>query len=252
MKLLADSDSAHAPMSTTFLAAAAARSQDATSLPRAATIAHPVLYDAAQFPLLAAAESGDAAKVARLLDADASVNLRTVDGWSALIMAAKEGHSQIVTQLLMNDAAINPPTTEEEAADLGIPFLPPSHTALRGAAMNGRVEVVKMLLENEADPNQTSSRGLTPLMGAARGGYVSIVELLCTAGAMPLARNEFGETARDLAAAKGYSSIVDALQAHEATASLSGAAATPAGLSMGQAADLLAGYLESQGSSAAR
>ena len=241
-------------MSTTFLAVAAARSQDATSLPRAATIAHPVLYDAAQFPLLAAAESGDAAKVARLLDADASLNVneRTVDGWSALIMAAKEGHSQIVTQLLMNDAAINPPTTEEEAADLGIPFLPPSHTALRGAAMNGRVEVVKMLLENEADPNQTSSKGLTPLMGAARGGYASIVELLCTAGAMPLARNEFGETARDLAAAKGYSSIVDALQAHEAAASLSGAAATPAGLSMGQAADLLAGYLESQGSSAAR
>jgi hypothetical protein len=67
-----------------------------------------------------------------------------------------------------------------------------------------------------------------------------------------MARNEFGETARDLAAAKGYSSIVDALQAHEAAASLSGAAATPAGLSMGQAADLLAGYLESQGSSAAR
>ena len=118
--------------------------------------------------------------------------------------------------------------------------------------MNGHVEAVRMLLENEADPNQTSAKGLTPLMGAARSGHASIVELLCTAGAMPVARNEFGETAKDVAAAKGCSAIVDALQAHEAAASRSSGSAPSAGLSMGQAADLLAGHLESQGSSAAR
>ena len=201
-----------------------------------------VLYDAAQYPLLAAAESGDASTVSSLLNADANVNQRTSDGWSALIMAAKEGHSNIVTQLLMADASINPPKTKAEADTLGIDFLPPSHTALRGASLSGKLSVVKLLLENEADPNQASSGGKTPLMGAAMNGHADVVELLCGGGADASVANEFGETARALAEAQGHAAIAESIRTHE-TADPSGCSQ---GLSVGQAADLLAGYLNAK------
>ena len=42
-------------------------------------------------PLLAASEAGDGARVRELLDSGADVNLRHQDGWSAAIMASKEG-----------------------------------------------------------------------------------------------------------------------------------------------------------------
>ena len=198
------------------------------------------LYDAANYPLLAAAEAGDTSMVASLLDGDANVNQRTSDGWSALIMAAKSGHSDIVTQLLMADASINPPKTQSEADSLGIYFLPPSHTAIRGASLSGKTAVVKLLLENEADPNETSAGGKTALMGAAMNGHAEVVELLCGSGAVASAVNEFGETARVLAEAQGHTAIADSIREHEAAAPPSGGSR---GLSVGQAADLLAGYL---------
>ena len=227
---------------------AAARSTDATGGVTLATplVNHAVQYDAGQFPLLSAAESGDVGTVSKLLEAHANVNERTADGWSALIMAAKEGHANVVKLLLMNDAAINPPKTEAEAAGLGIKFLPPSHTPLRGAAITGQLKMVKMLLKNEADPNQPSAKGLTPLMGAARSGHMAIVDLLCASGATPGAMNEFGETARAVAEARGHVLIAESLRAHESAAASCAASVPAAGLSMGQAADLLAGYLDAQ------
>eukprot|EP00966_Prymnesium_polylepis_P213353 4941299-Prymnesium_polylepis.1 len=231
-------------MSDSFLANAAARCMEATT--EAATTEpgryQTPLYDPAQYPLLAAAEAGDAAAVARLLDTEANVNERTPDGWSALIMASKEGHNETVVQLLMADATINPPQTEMEARDLGIAFLPATHTAIRGAALSGKLDTVKLLLENEADPNITSANGKTPLMGAAMNGHERVVDLLISHGALASVANDFGETARQLAEARGHSAIASVIRAHE-LAGLNVSSST--GLSIGQAAELLADYLES-------
>ena len=190
------------------------------------------LYDAVQYPLLAAAEAGDAVTVARLLNSDADPNERTDDGWSALIMAAKSGHKSIVTKLLMADAAINPPVH------------PPTHTALRGAAISGQITCVQLLLDNEANPNQVSTGDRTPLMGAAMNGHADVIELLLRYGASASAINTFGETARAVAEAGGHMVIADRLRQHEA-ALAPGVVASMEGISMGQAGDMLAAYLES-------
>ena len=195
--------------------------------------------DPPQYPLLAAAEVGDQATVAQLLNTDADPNERTPEGWTALIMAAKGGHKEIVTQLLMADAEVNPPR-EGKWVD---PKPPEStHTALRGASIMGQLAVVKLLLENEADPNIVSAGSRTPLMGAAMNGHHDVVTCLLENGASPSAVNTFGETARAIAEEKGHAAIAGALREREA------AAVTPSqgsqGLSVGQAAEMMASFLE--------
>ncbi len=51
-------------------------------------------------------------------------------------------------------------------------------TALMFAAGNGHTEIVKFLLENNANPNAKDASGWTPLMKATKAGHQSCVELL--------------------------------------------------------------------------
>ena len=46
------------------------------------------------------------------------------------------------------------------------------------AAQNGRDQVVKLLLDNQADVNQAYKNGSTPLMLAAHNGHAAVVKLL--------------------------------------------------------------------------
>ena len=152
-----------------------------------------------EYPLLAAAEGGDEHKVHFLLESSVDVNGRDPNGWSALIMAAKEGHVGLVQTLLDARAVVNPPDC--------------SHTALRGAALSGHVDCVRLLLAAAADPQHCSAGGRTPLMGAAMNGHASVVAVLCSAGADKKAVNEYGETALGLAEARGHMTCVATLQA---------------------------------------
>ena len=149
------------------------------------------------YPLLSAAEAGKEAEVEALIKAGADANLRSKEGWSPLIMAAKGGHVQILQRLISLGATINPPDV--------------SHTALRGAALSGRTACVKVLLEEKADPAICSVGGKTALMGAAMTGHYDVVELLLTAGADQSVTNSFGETARQLAVKGGHRRCVAAL-----------------------------------------
>ncbi|AFM28062.1 ankyrin repeat-containing protein [Desulfomonile tiedjei DSM 6799] len=54
---------------------------------------------------------------------------------------------------------------------------------LTHAAMNGRVEQVKKLLDKGVDVNSRSNSGETPLMAAAWGGHVAVAKLLLEKGA---------------------------------------------------------------------
>lgn len=152
----------------------------------------------APFPLLSAAEAGDATTVTSLLADGADINLRSPEGWSPLIMAAKEGHTELLAELLKAGAAVNPPDV--------------SHTALRGAAIFGRETCVRALLEAAADPNALSAGGKTPLMGAVMNNHAETVRILLKAGARLDLTNEFGETAAALAEAKGHTACLAALQ----------------------------------------
>ena len=206
-------------------------------------------YDAAAYPLLAAAEAGDSPTVRLLLEQDADPNERTDDGWTALIMAAKGGHAAIVTALLMADAEVNPPI-EGKWADPAPPET--THTALRGAAIAGQLHIVKLLVENGADANIVSAGLRTPLMGAAMNGHKATVEFLLESGASPLATNTFGETARAVAESRSHAAIAEALGEHEAAAAeaqraSSGGTDGQPRLSVGQAAQVLAAYLDETG-----
>ncbi|KAI5789247.1 ankyrin repeat-containing domain protein [Pyronema domesticum] len=96
--------------------------------------------------------------------------------------------------------------------DYGVPInasIIPStgQTALHLCAEYGSIELVKWLLEHNANPNQESQHG-QPLMKAKTR---EVVEMLVEKGAGVEARNGRGETALDLATREGRGEVVEAL-----------------------------------------
>ena len=84
-------------------------------------------------------------------------------------------------------------------------------TALMAAAYRGDAEMVNLLLDRNADPNQGTKNGLVPLMSAAGMGHIGIVGLLLAAGANVTATDKDGDTALKFAEAAGHSQVVQAL-----------------------------------------
>jgi ankyrin repeat protein len=73
-------------------------------------------------------------------------------------------------------------------------------TPLHTAALGGDSEVVKLLLDHEAEINaRDQESGATPLSYAASLGRVEVVELLLARGADPMLKNTRGQTPLDLA-----------------------------------------------------
>ena len=88
---------------------------------------------------------------------------------------------------------------------------------LLDAAFHGRTEAVKKLLEKGADPKARDDIGQTALMGAARNGHVKTVIVLLDAGAAADVKLHATHwTALLLAAFYGHAKVVKALLAHGA------------------------------------
>ena len=85
------------------------------------------------------------------------------------------------------------------------------HTNLMRAALEGRTEAVKTLLEGGADPNEKDNEGRTSLMFAVANIQTDAVNLLLDHGADVNATAIDGCTALMLAASSGDSGIVRAL-----------------------------------------
>ncbi len=84
-------------------------------------------------------------------------------------------------------------------------------TALEGAAANGHVEALKVLIEAGAELDAGGSLGLTALMCASERGCVEVAKTLLDAGADPNARGESTSTALIRAAAHGHVEVVRTL-----------------------------------------
>ena len=86
------------------------------------------------------------------------------------------------------------------------------YTPLLEAAHNGHKDVVELLLDSGADPNQASRSGVTPLHEAAFGGHKDVVQLLLDRGADPSKTATGGRTPLTLALNQNHTEIANILQ----------------------------------------
>jgi ankyrin len=132
-------------------------------------------------PLYLAATNGDAAAIARLLDAGEDANaLLTAEGESVLMLTAQTGNAEAVKVLL--DRGADPNTQQLRG-----------QTALMWAAAEGHADVVKLLLARGADPGLSSTAstkperrppgGMTALLFASRQGKLEAARALLDGGA---------------------------------------------------------------------
>ena len=150
----------------------------------------PPVAAGADAPLIEAARSGNAARVAALLDEGADARTTAPDGTTALHWAARAAAAEAVEHLLAAGA------DAASANRYGV-------TPLALAAESGEPTVVGALLAAGADPNTATPAGETVLMLAARTGRVPVLDLLLGAGATVDATESWrGQTALMWAAAE--------------------------------------------------
>jgi len=139
---------------------------------------------AGQYGLILALKS-QSVKVAAVLIAwpQTTAEVRNAADESPLMLAALSGDLILSRLLIQKNADVNKP----------------GWTPLHYAATNGHVDVMTLLLDENAYIDAASPNGTTPLMMAAHYGTPSTVKLLLEAGADPLLKNDQGLSALDFA-----------------------------------------------------
>ncbi len=79
------------------------------------------------------------------------------------------------------------------------------------ASSVGCLEIVRMLLAHNCDPNQSNENDQRALHYAASRNHGEIANILLSSGAQPNAADRYGMTALHRAASKGNLKIVDLL-----------------------------------------
>lgn len=113
--------------------------------------------------LMTASFNGDVEKVNTLLKED--VNWQDSNGVTALMLASREGHTELVRILLEKGAQVN------MQKKFGT-------SALIIASKRGHTEVVKLLLDHGAHVNKQGEGWMSPLMMASQYGRTEVVKLL--------------------------------------------------------------------------
>ncbi len=111
------------------------------------------------------------------------VESRSAQDESPLMLAAINGLTEVCKQLIAADADVNKP----------------GWTPLHYAATKGHLDIMNLLLENNAYIDAESPNGTTPLMMASQYGTPEAVKLLLKAGADPMVKNSLGMMALDFA-----------------------------------------------------
>jgi ankyrin repeat protein len=108
----------------------------------------------------------------------------------------------------------------ENEADPNSTATQTAQTPLYIAAVYGFTEVARNLLAAHANPNLNNSRGVSPLHRAAESGYIDIVSLLILAKAEINAKDQVGKTPLDYAITANRPEIIGLLVKYGATGSL--------------------------------
>jgi ankyrin repeat protein len=158
-----------------------------------------IRIDSSRSSVADAAEHGDRAKLAQLLQEGVDVNAPQADGMTALHWATYHDDAKTVELLAQSGANV------KAANRYGV-------TPLSLACTNGNAAIVDVLLNAGADPNGQLPGGETPLMTAARTGALPVVKTLLSHGAAVDSKEERrGQTALIWAAAEGHATVVQAL-----------------------------------------
>jgi len=151
--------------------------------------------------LLLAAREGSLKVANFLLDQPSvQVEARNAQGESPLMMAALKNQLALAKRLIERQAEVNKP----------------GWTPLHYAATNaepGSADMVRLLLEHHAYIDAESPNRSTPLMMAAKYGLPAVVKLLLQEGADPRLRNEQGLSAIDFANQASRSEVVEIIAA---------------------------------------
>ncbi|MEJ2085110.1 MAG: ankyrin repeat domain-containing protein [Acidobacteriota bacterium] len=149
--------------------------------------------------LMEAAFNGDLAAVRDLVSAGADFHAGDADRRTALMWAAFNGHTEVVAFLLDKDAAL-------DAKDSN------GRTALMYASSGPFTETVELQLKEGSEVNlQGTLEGFTALMTAAAEGQLEVVRVLLENGADPKLMDKDGDTAMTFARQNGHDAVVDLL-----------------------------------------
>lgn len=83
---------------------------------------------------------------------------------------------------------------------------------MRVAAVNGNVNVAKVLIHHGANIHTMDKEGKTTLMNAALNGFEALVKLLVIKGVSIKLRSEHGKTALDFARSFEHDRVIQVLQ----------------------------------------
>ena len=144
--------------------------------------------------LLVAAKKGDVDAVKMLLAGGADVNAKTDYGVTALAFAADKGHVEVVKMLIQHKADVNAKDTFYKASPLDWAVMKNhaevaralvaagatgADTALQAAAMQGKAELVRAIL----DKGKLKEDALSKALAATPAEHVEVLAILKKAGA---------------------------------------------------------------------
>ena len=150
-----------------------------------------------------ACDDGDASALESLLKAGASPNAAGRDGWTPLLSALLEGHTECVRLLLAS------PVIDVNQANKN------GYTPLFIAVQKGLAECVRLLLASPSvDVNQANNEGATPLSFAAQKGQAECMRLLLASPSVDVNQaSKDGFTPLYMAAQKGQAECMRLLLA---------------------------------------
>ncbi|XP_071102744.1 uncharacterized protein [Haliotis cracherodii] len=173
-----------------------------------------------------ACRGGDTAIVQHVLS-PSNINSRGMHGWTAVMMAAVNGHQSVFDLLVSNQADLTLVDTSGDSllhhacqggnTAIVQHVLSPSNTNSRGeygwtavmqAAVSGHQSVFDLLVSNQADLTLVDTSGDSLLHHACRGGNTAIVQHVLSPSNIN-SRGEYGWTAVMQAAVSGHQSVFD-------------------------------------------
>ena len=139
-------------------------------------------------PLMAAVLGDQTQMVSWFLRQGADARLKDKDGYTAVMLAVREGASSALAELAPH---------QQDSLD----------SALLLAALMGKTEAIDTLTKYGASIYTRMEDGRTPLMLAAQNGHQPATSLLLDLGSSRFSKNAAGQTAADLATAAGHQEI---------------------------------------------